>query len=383
MEKPVDGSRERDQSTEQLLRQSLRTLQHDGVTESCLDAETLAAWTDGALSDAALEAAQLHVADCPRCQDLVGTLARINSTAPLTESVRAPRRWLAWFVPLTAAAAALLLWVVLPGNNVRTALVPQERKVEGNDKVAELRAPQPGTAETRVQPFRATPAPQPADTPAGRSRRDAPQRPALAPETPSKAESGAAAQEVQQSAVAREKENAANDARSGAANSATERLEIDNLKKSAEPPATRAAPAAPPAAAAPTERALARSAVRAADASATEILSPDPAVRWRILGSAVQHSANGGATWNAAPIGVAAELVAGAAPSATVCWLVGRDGVVLLTTDGRTWRRVPFPEMTDLSAVRATDAGALVVSVSTADGRTFVTIDGGLTWMSR
>jgi photosystem II stability/assembly factor-like uncharacterized protein len=189
-----------------------------------------------------------------------------------------------------------------------------------------------------------------------------------------------------QGAAAGEKENAANDARKAATNSATGRLEIDNLKKTAESPATRAAPAAPAAEAAPAaspERRLARSGVREADASAPEILSPDPAVRWRILGSAVQHSVNGGVTWEAAPIGVAAELTAGAAPSAMVCWLVGRGGVVLLTTDGRTWRRVPFPDMTDLSSVRATDAGALVVSVSTADGRTFVTIDGGVTWMSR
>ena len=117
MEKPVDGSRERDHSTEQLLRQSLRTLQHDGVTESCLDAETLAAWADGALSGASLETVQLHVADCPRCQDLVGTLARINSTAPLTESVRASRRWIAWLVPLMAAAAAVAIWIAVPDRN--------------------------------------------------------------------------------------------------------------------------------------------------------------------------------------------------------------------------------------------------------------------------
>ena len=80
--------------------------------------------------------------------------------------------------------------------------------------------------------------------------------------------------------------------------------------------------------------------------------------------------------------GVAAELTAGAAPSATVCWLVGRGGVVLLSTDGRTWRRVAFPEMTDLSAVFTVDAGGNVASVTTVDGRTFVTTDGGATWVS-
>ena len=112
-------------------------------------------------------------------------------------------------------------------------------------------------------------------------------------------------------------------------------------------------------------------------------VSPDPAVRWRILGAAVQHSSNGGSTWDAAAVGVTSELTAGTAPSATVCWLVGRNGVVLLTMDGRTWRRVPFPEITDLSGVRTVDAGGRVASVSTADGRTFVTIDAGATWTSR
>src|SRR4051812_6711598 len=98
MEKPVDDSRDRDRSTEQLLQQLLRMPQHDGVTAACLDAETVAAWADGALSGAALEAVQLHVADCARCQNLVGTLARIDSSAPQTELVRASRRWLAWLV---------------------------------------------------------------------------------------------------------------------------------------------------------------------------------------------------------------------------------------------------------------------------------------------
>jgi len=57
--------------------------------------------------------------------------------------------------------------------------------------------------------------------------------------------------------------------------------------------------------------------------------------------------------------------------------------MVLLTTDGRTWHRVTFPEMTDLSGVFTVHAGGNVASVSTVDGRTFVTTDAGATWMSR
>jgi photosystem II stability/assembly factor-like uncharacterized protein len=111
-----------------------------------------------------------------------------------------------------------------------------------------------------------------------------------------------------------------------------------------------------------------------------EITSPDPSVRWRIGGdlSVLEHTTNGGTTWEAASIGARVDLTAGASPSPSVCWLVGRGGVVLLSTDGRTWRRMPFPEMTDLTAVQADDARP--ATVSTADARKFRTTDGGLTW---
>ena len=108
------------------------------------------------------------------------------------------------------------------------------------------------------------------------------------------------------------------------------------------------------------------------------IASPDPLVRWRIVGGGLEHSADGGARWDAVSLGVPAALTAGAAPSVAACWVVGRAGAIWRSEDGRTWRRVPFPEMTDLSSVRATDARA--ASVSTADGRTFNTTDGGTTW---
>jgi photosystem II stability/assembly factor-like uncharacterized protein len=104
-------------------------------------------------------------------------------------------------------------------------------------------------------------------------------------------------------------------------------------------------------------------------------------VRWRMAGFSVQRSTDGGANWETQSTGNAAELTAGAAPSAAVCWVVGRGGVVLLSVDGRSWRRLAFPEMTDLSTVRARDARS--ASVSTADGRTFSTTDAGATWAPR
>jgi photosystem II stability/assembly factor-like uncharacterized protein len=120
---------------------------------------------------------------------------------------------------------------------------------------------------------------------------------------------------------------------------------------------------------------------RLREAPSIPVISPDPMIRWVIRGSIVQRSADGGVQWEIQPTGAAVELTAGSAPSASVVWIVGRGGVVLLSIDGRTWRRVPFPENTDLSAVRARDARS--VSVTTADGRPFSTTDAGATWEPR
>jgi photosystem II stability/assembly factor-like uncharacterized protein len=75
-----------------------------------------------------------------------------------------------------------------------------------------------------------------------------------------------------------------------------------------------------------------------------------------------------------------ARLIAGASPSPVVCWIVGAAGTVLKSTDGRTWQHLPAPDPSDLLAVTARDANT--ATVTTADGRSFSTTDGGLTWSS-
>ncbi len=81
-----------------------------------------------------------------------------------------------------------------------------------------------------------------------------------------------------------------------------------------------------------------------------EVVPRDASARWRVVdGRTVQRSLDAGATWAnqySAEDGVM--LTAGAAPTPTVCWLVGRAGVIVLTTDGRDWQRVKFPEPVDL-----------------------------------
>jgi photosystem II stability/assembly factor-like uncharacterized protein len=104
--------------------------------------------------------------------------------------------------------------------------------------------------------------------------------------------------------------------------------------------------------------------------------------RWRILASRdLERSTDDGRTWAPVAIDPPSSLVNGAAPSQLVCWLVGRAGVVLVTNDASHFTRVAFPVTLDLSAVQAGDL--LNATVTTVEGRAFVTTDGGKTWTEK
>src|SRR5207302_7043532 len=96
-----------------------------------------------------------------------------------------------------------------------------------------------------------------------------------------------------------------------------------------------------------------------------DIVSADTRSRWRIIaGGAVQRSTDSGSTWETQLTGVSVTLVAGASPSPPVCWLVGPGGIVLLQTDGRSWRRIAFPEPADLASIRASDGKTATVTTA-------------------
>ena len=110
------------------------------------------------------------------------------------------------------------------------------------------------------------------------------------------------------------------------------------------------------------------------------IASPDPLNRWRIAtAGSVQRSTDGGITWETQDTGAAVTLTAGVSLSPSVCWFVGPGGIVVITTDGRSWERLSFPEVVDLVAIRATDDKT--ATVTAADGRRFTTRNRGQTWV--
>jgi photosystem II stability/assembly factor-like uncharacterized protein len=123
-----------------------------------------------------------------------------------------------------------------------------------------------------------------------------------------------------------------------------------------------------------------RAAARQALPAPRVIPSPNRDVQWRVHGSSVDRSSDGGRTWRGQATGTSAELIAGYSPAPAVCWIVGRGGAVLLSTDGETWRRLDFPDAAvDLVGVTARDA--LTATVTAASGRAYHTADGGRTWI--
>lgn len=331
-------------------------------TSGCVDADTLAAWCDGMLSRRDRAVVESHAASCERCQAMLAAMARTATPVP-------DRKWwqvstVRWLVPIAATAAlAVAVWIKSPGNRQRLFVRP-----------------------VSPVPSRLFPA-SPAD---------------IAPDG-GKGRAGAAAQRSQPEQSERQKAEVVERRRIGsslsprAAESAESAAEQPPATEpealgARETPASRAASAAPTRAPTPAE---APRAVTGATAEAvivvqssafsgrtgalSQIASPSPEVRWRIVaGDGVERSTDSGVTWQAQATGVTGRLTAGAAPSSTVCWLVGAEGVVLLSTDGRTWQRVAFPEAIDLVAILATDGSN--ATVTAADGRVFSTTDGGKTW---
>jgi hypothetical protein len=249
---------------------------------------------DGGLKGAALEDVRAHVAGCERCQTLLGAMGRTRAAVPAAEPQRASRRWLAWAVPLTAAAAAIAIWIA----------IPQQRSV-----------PAPTAAPTSSTEVAAPP-------------------PATIPETARSQTAPAPAAKAERSD------------------------DIAQLAPDAAITESVPAPLAP----------------------------PPPAEQRGVVGGQLQQRAAAAARDELAfcgpppPPEAAGQLTASSA-SGGVCWVVGRRGLVFRSSDGRTWQRINFPEMTDLSTVRATDARD--ATVTTIDGRSFGTTDGGASWMAR
>ena len=376
----------RDRALEHLLR---NTPPASADTTPCVDAETMAAWMDGGLDAQTMAATELHLSNCARCQAIVATVVRSEPTAPAV----APwwsRMHLRWLVPLTAAAAATVLWMVVPTEN---ATVPRQEmtqaRAERGDAPAPA-APAPGpsvggaetgsAASTSAEPS----ASKPAETAApARIGNDARKVPGASAEDRGREEIPAERQALakQQSADTLARANEAQ------LQSQKETVAVTGANPAAQ---AKAAPAAPPPPAAVA--AAADGVAGFAGSSGIAIPSRDGVARWRLTApgpedvgarrsadGAIERSDDGGRTWQQVSTGIQRRFIAGASPSATVCWLIGPGGTVALTTDARTWRQLaaPAPDA-DLTSIEAGDART--ATVRDTQGRRFRTTDAGANW---
>jgi hypothetical protein len=334
-----------DRILEQALKQELRGTAGPPPPD-CLDAETLAAWEDGGLDVKAMEAAELHVSNCLRCQSIAaamasGNAAALSTPAPSTFAPSTFLQWRWWLAPIAAAAAAVTLWMVVPAQQqLATAPPPRDAAVRPSAQV-EPSVP----AEAKRQ-----------------EKLDADQAPKDRAQPP-------AAAALAEREVRREHQTAA-----------AEKNKAEAGKLADQPVASSAsadAAAAAPAAAAPAQNTMLQKSARLAFAT-IEIVSPNSTRRWRIVPAGVEFSTDQGATWIPVRAVATETLTHGVSPSGTICWLIGKDGVVLVTADGSIFAKVDLPVRVDVASITAADARS--ATVTTVDGRTFRTDDSGRNW---
>lgn len=360
---------------------------------NCLDAETLAAWMDGGLDPAAAAAAEAHASTCERCQALLATVVKTLPADPVVSGFSridtgTRRLWQWWFAPLAATAAAVTIWMVVPQDPMErppaAAVVEQQvaREAARDTAVPQARkeraeAAEPTAGFAPVPPAAPVAPPAPAGKDQSDLRRNAP---AEANEAKAKADADAnnAVGKLTGAAGARADQEAQSAKREQAPQAAEMRERLEAPAAPASAPAERFRAGATPPPAAPAPPAL--SAVSQLKKQAPPVIvSPDATSQWRAnTPGSIERSEDGGRTWIPVRIAVKEEILSGASPARLVCWLVGRSGLVLLATDGTNFTRLPFPESVDLVSVSSPEARIAIVT--TADGRTFRTEDGGRNW---
>jgi len=384
----VDEQGRRDDVIERELSRALRARAAAPAAGPHLDADTAAAWIERRLDPQAAQSTEAHLASCADCQAMVATLARITpEPEPAAGSwwsvVRRP-----WLVPATAAAAlALVIWVSqaqrpAPSTQaVTTQARVQEVEPAGPEAQQSLEFAAPSVGQAAAD----GPTPE-------RQRTEQLQKRIAGRDQPDAAASRSARGEPTAPAPAAIPAAAAVADRADAEAKVAATPQVGDLRALEGAAAARATPPAAPAAErqeAERQEAAANAAPRALSESARfsalqravelHVIAADGTGRWRRAGTTLEFAAGPNAPFAAATLPFdASMLAAGASPGGRVCWLVGRSGAVLVTTDGTRFSRVSAPAPVDFVSVSATDARN--ATVAAADGRRFRTTDQGATW---
>jgi len=380
------------------LRRSLRD-SLEAAGKDCPDPSILAAYFDRELAAAEAERWEAHFSVCARCQEQLAVLAR---TEPVVADVQAAEEragwrafWkLRWLAPLATAAAAAVLWIAI--RPAPPTVAPPEATVASRQAAPATELPSAKTAVEADKDAKVAEAVE-----AGKAnladKRSVPAKPAAAPAPVQQAarapEAGVA------SAEKKEAEKLAAEAEAAAAHrdraqavvvteAAQDEMKAQRRDEAAAAPAeaTRSKMATAELQKAVPPAAAGMMALRAPQGVA---VSPDGNVLWRFGAKGlIEKSTDAGKTWNRQPSPVTVDLLSGSAPSEKVCWAIGVSGIVLRTLDGENWEKLGSPTAdkvgetisasVSLRSITARDS--LHATITTADGQTFVTTDGGKTW---
>jgi hypothetical protein len=121
-----------------------------------------------------------------------------------------------------------------------------------------------------------------------------------------------------------------------------------------------------------------------------QVKTPSGTILWRAgMGGRIERSTDAGRTWILQKSPLREEWLAGAAASDTMCWVVGRNGAIARTTDGRHWKKIAPPRLAVDSSgkypdwISITAASAQTATITASDQRRYVTQDGGKTWKAQ
>jgi hypothetical protein len=422
-------ARHEDEAIERLLTRALRSTTASG--DVCPSAEDVAAYLERTLDGEELQRVELHLSSCARCAE---TLALLVESEPVAASAPPASVWWSWSAWRWAVPAAAVLVIgvwfasTLQKGREPASQMAQYKRVEAPKKeAADLAAPsiaeseaQSAASATEVQSRRTvvaggagTPTVPAESARVNQAPADLRREAAQASDRDQSLDQVARAASEADSAAARRSTPAQpspDQPRAAKAESRADAALADAIKDGATsavaPPAAPAAapPAAPPTAAPP--RSPAGGAARAAAGAAAPPVAqrqeaaeaaPERArtvaafaplvlrtragdVLWRITGSVVERSTDGGTTW-ATEFRAPATVSTGVVAADDTVWLAGARGLVLRRPAAGGWRVVSPPSMDDLVGV--SEPATTAVTVRTADGRQFRTTDNGATWMAR
>src|SRR6202050_4144001 len=395
------------------------------LAEPCPDADVIAAYVDDTLEPGERARWDGHFAVCDRCQD---TLAALASSMPVDDAkllaaapkplalaaatpqpgcaVLEPRKksrdekrnvW-TWLAPVMTAAAIVVMWFAFgPHASPGPAETQQAAHVAAEVPPPVMTAPEPiSLPETRKREAKKETLKAPLDRVNGAE---------LAAQPSEKAKDKRGEQMVAGGALPpvdvplpAPPASAAAQAKSAAT--------VPALTRQTSAFATLSAPSQNSAAAqkaAPPPQQSSSAAVAGSDAQGlppqvapgkpsqdnnaglTMVFPENGNVIWRIgHGGRIERSTDSEQTWQKQDSGVTNDLLAGSAPANDVCWIAGTRGTILRTTDGGAhWTKLTSPELLgsvipDWNFITAADANN--ATVSTLDGRTFSTRDGGKSW---